>query len=315
MILTVTLNPSVDIAYPLDSLTINQVNRCPFAKKTAGGKGLNVTRVIQQMAVPVTATGFLGGPLGIFIKEQLANQQINQHFATIQDETRNCIAILHDNGQQTEILETGPMITPAELAEFEKIVTTEAKQAAVVTLSGSLPKGAPHTYYAQLLTDLKDTSAKVILDTSGESLKAVLVGNIKPYAIKPNLDELTELTGKKSLLDDLQLIKTLSQPLFEGIPLILVSLGNEGAFVKFNEAFYRVKIPKIKVVNPVGSGDSTVAGLAIALARGAEIDETLKTAMTLGMLNALESQTGAVNPLNFDTYFKQIVVIKQSGDH
>lgn len=310
MILTVTLNPSVDISYPLDSLAINQVNRCTLTRKTAGGKGLNVTRVIHQMAVPVKATGLLGGALGTFIEEQLDTQQIDHHFAKIKGETRNCIAILHDGDQQTEILETGPTVSKTELTRFEKVLIDDSKEASVVTLSGSLPNGAPPSYYVNLLKKLKDTSAKVILDTSGDNLKAVLEAAFKPYAIKPNLEELEELTNTKIQHDDSKLKDLLREPLFAGIPLIVVSLGKEGAFVKFKEDFYRVIIPNLHVINPVGSGDSTVAGLAIAIEKAADIEETLKTAMTLGMLNTMESQTGFVNKNNFETYFNQIILLK-----
>lgn len=309
LILTVTMNPSVDISYPLETFSIDQVNRCEETKKTAGGKGLNVTRVIHQMGRPVVATGLLGGALGIFIEEQLREQQIGYHFSKIAGETRNCIAVLHDGGNQTEILEAGPTVSQEELAQFETVFLEEGQKAKVVTISGSLPKGAPKSYYVDLLDQLKETSTKVVLDTSGQSLEDVLKSPIKPYAIKPNLEELEGLTGRKIKLDEDELKQILTDSLFEGVPLILVSLGKDGAFVKFNHDFYRVTIPTIEVVNPVGSGDSTVAGLAIGLSEEASIEDTLKTAMTLGMLNTMESQTGFVNKENFETYFNQVKVV------
>ena len=310
MILTVTMNPSVDISYPLDNFFINQVNRCQETKKTAGGKGLNVTRVIHQMERPVVATGLLGGALGTFIEEQLESQKIVHHFSKIEGDTRNCIAVLHDGGKQTEISEAGPTVSKDELDQFEAIFTEEGKNAKVVTISGSLPKGAPSSYYVNLLEDLKETDTRVILDTSGQSLKDVLNSEVKPFAIKPNLEELEGLTGTKIELDEKQLTTVLSDSLFEGVELILVSLGKDGAFVKDGKDFYRVRIPIINVVNPVGSGDSTVAGLAIALSEEASIEDILKTAMTLGMLNTMENQTGFVNITNFKEYFDQVEVLK-----
>lgn len=308
LILTVTMNPSVDISYPLDSFLTDQVNRCERTVKTAGGKGLNVTRVIHQMERPVVATGLLGGALGVFIEEQLESSQIGHHFSKIKGDTRNCITVLHDGGQQTEILEAGPTVSEEELKQFEAVFEEEANQAKVVTISGSLPKGAPKGYYVTLLESLKESSAKVVLDTSGQSLEDVLNSVSKPYAVKPNLEELEALTGKNIELNEDELIEILNDSLFEGISLILVSLGKDGAFVKYMDTFYRVRIPKIDVVNPVGSGDSTVAGLAIALSEEADIETILKTAMTLGMLNTMESQTGFVNKDDFDVYFNQVEV-------
>lgn len=310
MIVSVTMNPSVDISYPLDTLVINDVNRCDQVRKTAGGKGLNVTRVIHQMGEEVVSTGLLGGVLGAFIRENLSKEGINHHFSDIEGDTRNCIAILHDDGKQTEVLESGPVISEEELVAFETIFLNLAKTSQVVTLSGSLPKGVPVDYYSQLLTLLSDSQTKVILDTSGDSLKCALTGEHKPYAIKPNSDELQGLIGEKVTEDYTNLPDMLTHPLFDGVVLIMVSLGKDGAFVKYEDSFYRVKIPTISVKNPVGSGDSSVAGLAIGLAKELPIEDTLKYAMTLGMLNAMEDTTGSVDVTQFSQIYDRIFIDK-----
>lgn len=310
LILTVTMNPSVDISYPLESLKIDQVNRCNSVTKTAGGKGLNVTRVIHQMNQEVLATGLLGGSLGVFIEEQLDSQNIAHHFSYINDQTRNCIAILHDEEKQTEILESGPTVSNRELQQFKEQLKKLMVDVNVVTISGSLPKGAPRDFYADLLKELETTQVKVILDTSGDSLKHCLLGTTKPYGIKPNIAELEALTGDTIPLDEEVLMNVLQQKIFTGVSLIVVSLGKDGAFVKFQGEFYRVTVPNIQAVNPVGSGDATVAGLAIAINNDAAIKDLLKTAMTLGVLNTMEEKTGFVNKQHFETYFSQVIVRK-----
>lgn len=310
MILTVTMNPSVDISYYMDSLSIDKVNRCHKVRKTAGGKGLNVTRVINQMDEQVVATGLLGGSLGRFVEESLDNEKISHFFSEISGNTRNCIAILHDSGKQTEILESGPSISKQEISDFENSLLSKIEEVDVVTISGSLPNGVRGTFYEELLGKINRNKVKTILDTSGSSLKCVLKSKNKPYAIKPNLEELQELTGKKIKLDEQELVTVLSDSLFTGIPLILVSLGEKGAFVKFNTEFYKVNIPKIDVLNPVGSGDSTVAGLAIAISKNESIENVIKTAMTLGILNTKEEQTGYIDKNQFSDYFNQITVNK-----
>ncbi len=309
MIITVTMNPSIDISYPLETLKLDTVNRVTNVSKTAGGKGLNVTRVIHELDGQVLATGLLGGHHGAFIQAQLDQEGISHDFSTIAGETRNSIAILHDEGHQTEILEAGPNVTEAELMQFEEKFDELLKQATLVTLSGSLAKGIPTTYYSRLIAKAHDQGVKVLLDTSGASLKASLESATKPFLIKPNTEEIYDLVGQTLSLDDLTNFKaTLSGDLFAGVEWIVVSLGSQGAFVKHKDQFYQIDIPKIDVVNPVGSGDSTIAGLAYALDQGKNDEEILQYAMVCGMLNAQETKTGHINVENLPALKAQIVV-------
>ena len=307
MILTITLNPSVDIAYQLDTFHLDAVNRVENVQKTAGGKGLNVTRVLKQIGEDVEATGFIGGEIGSYVKKQLTRNDIKNSFVEIGNETRNCIAILHD-GQQTEILEQGPTIQEHEALNFIEHLEIILNNVDVVAISGSLPKGLASDYYAEIVELCKKCDVAVVLDCSGEALKNVLESQQKPTVIKPNTEELSQLIGK-DVTDDIQELKAvLSSQLFQGIDWIVVSLGAKGAFAKHNDKFYRVKIPKINVVNPVGSGDSTVAGIAASLAHALPDVELLKNANVLGMLNAQEEQTGYVNLEHSEVLYSQIEV-------
>lgn len=117
MILTITMNPSIDISYPLETFKLDTVNRVRNVRKTAGGKGLNVTRILKQLDTEVIASGLIGGFLGEEIKKDLTQNEIAHDFLPISGETRNCIAVLHD-GKQTKILENGPVITEQEVRAF-----------------------------------------------------------------------------------------------------------------------------------------------------------------------------------------------------
>ena len=307
MIVTITMNPSIDISYPLGEFKVDTVNRCDIARKTAGGKGLNVSRVLHQLDDPVTATGLLGGALGEFIKENLAATGISFAFSKIAEETRNCVAILHD-GKQTEILESGPIVSEAELVAFHQDLDTLLREATVLSISGSLPKGAPTDYYNQLLDMAKAKNIPVVLDTSGASLLAAVQHANQPYLIKPNAEEVASLLGIPEITNLTDLKISLQSELFRDIPVIVVSLGSDGAFVKADDKFYKVDIPKIEVKNPVGSGDSTVAGLVSGIYHKQPLTDYLKKAMVLGMLNAQEATTGQVNLANYDTFYRQIKV-------
>ena len=306
MILTVTMNPSIDISYPLETLHLDTVNRVDKVSKTAGGKGLNVTRVLAEIGDPVSATGLIGGSTGQFILDHL-DQEIGKEFFEIQGETRNCIAILHE-GQQTEILEKGPSVSEEEgqafLSHFEALLP----DVAVVAISGSLPAGLPVDYYVKLVERAKKARKPVVLDCSGVSLEKALAAPIKPTVIKPNNEELSQLLGYEVTKDLDQLKEVLQSNLFKGIDWVIVSLGADGAFAKHGDVFYKVDIPKIEVVNPVGSGDSTVAGIASALYHQEGDQALLTKANVLGMLNAQEATTGHINIHRYDDLYQQINV-------
>jgi tagatose 6-phosphate kinase len=307
MILAVTMNPSVDISYRIHEFKQDAVNRVENVRKTAGGKGLNVARVIAQMEEKVLATGVLGGTIGDYIVQELNKSHIPNDFLKIEKESRNCIAILHE-GMQTEILESGPTLTNEEGKDFlEKFEQLLAK-VTLVTISGSLPKGLAVDFYQQMLTISQRQGIPVILDSSGEPLRAALLHKAKPLAIKPNVTELSQLLGMNvdSRINSLK--QALDHEWFKGIEWIVVSMGGDGAFVRHGTDDYRVAIPKIDVVNPVGSGDAVVAGLAVALNRNQSVETVLKTAMTTGVLNTMEAGTGSINMAKFGQYFDLVKI-------
>lgn len=306
MILTVTLNPSIDISYQLEDLAIDTVNRVIDVRKTPGGKGLNVARVLNDLGESVSASGCIGGELGDFIVHHLP-ETIEKRFFKIAGDTRNCIAILHD-GKQTEILEQGPLVDPDEADGFVNHFKYILDGVDVVTMSGSLPAGMPDDYYGRLIRLANVFGKKTVLDCSGNALKSVLEGDDKPTVIKPNRDELAQFLGREVSKDVDDLKAVLNQPLFAGIEWIIVSLGADGAFAKHHDTFYKVDIPKIEVLNPVGSGDSTVAGIASGLANHEDDQALLTKANVLGMLNAQEKTTGHVNMANYDNLYQKLVV-------
>lgn len=311
MILTVTMNPSIDMAYDLDHLQIDQVNRAKAVNKTAGGKGLNVTRVIHQMGYDVTATGLLGGEFGEYILEKLATEQIAADFTKITGETRNSIALLHDGGKQTEVLEKGPRITGTERVAFLKDFDALLDKSDLVTISGSLPQGLTEDFYTKLIELATQKDVAVLLDTSGASLETAVKSNSLPLLIKPNAAELGALVNKK--IDDQdtdEVVQLLRTPAFAKLKWISTSLGSNGAIVKHEDQLYRAEIPKVAAVSPVGSGDASLAGLAIGISRHQAPVDIIKTSMTLGMLNALESATGCVDPQKFQKYFDLVKVSK-----
>ena len=288
MILTVTMNPSVDTRYQLDELIIDDVNRVT-PEKTAGGKGLNVARVLGQLGDDVVATGLLGGHMGAYMAELMDANGIKNDFVPIKGETRICLNILHA-GNQTELLESGPTIAPEELDAFTAKFAELASKADVVTISGSLPRGVEADYYAKITGIAENAGAKVLLDTSGASLEAALKSEVKPELVKPNLTEINGLLGTSFTTDDVDELRSAlaSDARFSDIPWVVVSMG--------------------AAVNATGSGDSTIAGFAHAIAAGADDETVLRTANTCGKLNAMDPMTGHLVMDRWDEVYNGVVV-------
>jgi len=234
---------------------------------------------------------------------------IENKFFEISGETRNCIAILHE-GNQTEILENGPTISQFESEKFLEYFEKLVQEVEIISISGSLPNGLEDDYYSKMIEICNKYEKPVVLDCSGRALVEVLKNEYKPKVIKPNTEELSQLIGKEVSKDIGELKETLKNELFDGIEWIIVSLGADGAFAKHNDKFYKVNVPNIKVVNPVGSGDSTVAGITSAIYENASDENLLKKANTLGMLNAMEKLTGFVNLENYEKLFNKIEIVE-----
>lgn len=307
MILTITLNPSVDIQYRLPDYQENTVNRVSDVSKTAGGKGLNVARVLKQLGEDVAASGFLGGSLGNFIGSELMRLGIQNYFVPINGETRNCIAIIH-NGKQTEVLESGPEISQEEAGKFLTAFRNYAKQAKVITISGSLPKGLMNDYYANMLQIAAEEETPVLLDTKGDTLRQTLQNNQKPYLIKPNQEEIADLLGERNLSVD-SIRQALQSPIFRGITWVVVTLGEAGALVRYKDNVYRVHSPQVQAINPVGSGDSVIAGFASGISRKLDGTDLIKFGLAMGVLNVMEEQTGYINPANIDWCVNEIKIL------
>jgi len=301
------LNPSVDIGYKLEQFNIDASNRVKDISKTDGGKGLNVSRVLKQLQQNVGATGFLGGSLGGFIRSEISESGIKDYFVDCAGATRNCIAVIHDGGKQTEILEGGPTIDSSEADHFLHQFRKAVQDAEIVTISGSLPQGLNKDFYNQLLTIASENDTPVLLDTSGLSLKKSLQHDQKPFLIKPNETELADLLGQKISTDD-DVTTALKESMFDGVEWVVVTLGSDGAIIKHKEDVYRATIPKVDAINPVGSGDSVIAGFADGLSQKFSPDRLVKHGLTMGVLNAMEEKTGQINPEKIEWFVEQIQV-------
>ncbi len=305
MITTVTLNTAIDKAYVIDHMQQGEVMRVLKCSNTPGGKGLNVAKVASACGADTVATGFVGGHAGAHIEEMLDAQGIKHDFVHASGETRCCINVIASDGSSTEFLEPGEAVSAEETARLMDKFDELAAASDVITISGSAPKGMPENIYAELISKAKAAGKKVILDTSGKLLKESI--KALPTMIKPNKDEVEDLLDIK--VEQHEDLVAGARKIHEmGIPIVVVSLGAQGAMVVSDEGEYICHPPKIKVVNTVGCGDSMTAAFAVGLERGMSIRETLKYATAVSAANAMTMATGSVEIADVEENLKHITV-------
>ena len=305
MILTVTLNPAVDKTYRTGELLCGRVNRMRSVTNIAGGKGINVSRILRRYGYEVTATGFLGGFPGKWVEAGLKKAGIRSEFVEIDGETRTSMNVVGDNGFVTEILEPGPHISQMQLERFQKRFASLVPECRMVVLSGSAAPGVPEDIYARLIAEAKSAGKETILDTSGELLrKGVGAG---PAIIKPNRKELEYLIGHR--LRDREDLKEAAGILRKnGVGLVVVSLGDRGLMLAGESGFLYAKTPKVKVTNTVGCGDSVVASLIMQRIAGADEEEMLRRASALSAAHATTLENGDVPPRLAEELYRDILV-------
>lgn len=307
MITILTFNPSIDRMYRVNSIGIGKVQRVISTNSTAGGKGLNVTKVCKILGEEPLAMGFLGGFNGEYIKNELKKLEIKNKFTDINQETRNCLNIIEDDSTSTEFLEKGPFIDAEDLINFEADLEDVLEETKILVASGSYCQNMPLDYYKVIGDICKNHNIKFILDTSGEALKIALESN--PYLIKPNTDEIKQLLNIN--VESKEEIISAGMKLLEmGAQNVCISLGKDGMVYLNNDEIYEVTVPKIEAVNTVGSGDSTIAGFSVGILRNYEITELLKLANACGISNAMNIETGFVKLEEIEKYSKQVQVKK-----
>lgn len=315
MILTITLNPSMDYNYLVSSLNLDQVNRVENPHTSIGGKGINAGRVIAQSGEGVILTGILGGPVGKMILDTLvAEDRYLLEFLPVEGNSRNAITIMHDGNTHTELVEKGLYLSKEnEQLFFQHIANLLQKYAIdVICISGSVNSDDPnfHFHLLQFIRSIVGEKFPILMDISGEQLENVLAQPaVRPSFIKPNTAELEELIGKEIRSNE-ELITILHQPIFDAIDTIMISQGGDGALVKHGSQIYDVQIPKVEIVNTTGCGDSTVGGMAFAISQGYSIEDAIKYAMACGISNSLFETNGTIDKVQTAKFIGDIQIME-----
>jgi len=303
-ILTVTLNPAVDKTVKIKNFCLGKTFLEEHVVLSAGGKGINVSRVLGRLKVNNLATGFIGGPAGNFITHQLDRQKIQHKFVEIRENTRTSLTIVDPAAKKTtRILQPGPILRSSEIQEFRKKFDALLGRSSLVIMSGRNAAGASPSLYSDLVKMAKKKKIRTIIDTHGDSLRLSLKS--KPFCIKPNLKEAEAVIGKK--LNSPQKIKNAIRYFQNhGIKAAIISLGAEGAMASDGEMIWHAVSPNVKCRNSVGCGDALVGGFACAFEKGLNFHEALRYAIAAGTANTLSLQPGLVTQEMVKKVYKDV---------
>jgi len=280
-ILTLTLNPALDLTVQLARLEPGQVNRSEAMHTHAAGKGVNVAQVLADLGHRLTVSGFLGEDNPQAFEALFARRGFVDAFIRVPGETRCNIKLAEGDGRVTDLNGPGPVVSAAaQQALLERLEQIASGHDAVV-VAGSLPRGVSPQWLQALLIRLKDLGLKVALDTSGEALRAGLAAG--PWLIKPNTEELAEALDS-SVVSVTAQAEAARQLNAQGVEHVVISHGAEGVNWFSPGPALQALPPKVSVASTVGAGDSLLAGMLHGLLSAHPVEQTLRTATAIAAM-------------------------------
>jgi tagatose 6-phosphate kinase len=272
MILTVTLNAALDVTYPVASLVPDSSHVVEQPHERAGGKGINVARVLQHFDRPVLAAGLAGGISGEALRADLDKAGIRHHFSVISGKSRRTVTVVAaDTAEATVFNERGPVVSTREWQDFLEYFDDAVRTASLVVCSGSLPPGLPVDAYGQLCRRARALDVPAIVDATGPALATAV--EAAPAVTKPNAAELRATTGSPDPREGAR------QLIAGGAEAVVVSLGADGLLGVTHDEAWEARPPMRISGNPTGAGDACVAALAAGLVTGAPWPDLLRTAV------------------------------------
>jgi len=312
MVITVTLNPVLDRVIEIPNFRLGDVNEVVKERaRIAGGKGINVSRLLKLFDVPTLAVGWLGGRTGKEIKKKLEKEEICHDFIWIKEESRSNLTIIDpEKGSETHLVEKGPRVDKEDIEKLKEKISQWAVKAKIIVFSGSAPPGTGENIYFELINLVKQVNSCVIsvLDTRG----AFLVEGIKacPYLIKPNIREFSEVRGKEFVsLEDV--VKEVKRIVKEGVDVVVVSQGGgEVVTCVSPEEVFLFTPAQVNVINTVGAGDALVGGMVAGIYKGKDILEACILGVAAGSASAEKGREKPLNKTRITELVREIKVKK-----
>ena len=302
-IITITLNPAIDKTYKVDELVPEHKLRCANPLVEPGGGGINVSKGLKELGVSSLATFFAAGRNGDHFLEMLKDERLDCRPVMVEGETRESLVVIDDSSsKEFRIVVDGPTISMVSFRQILAIV--EEEKPAWIIASGSLPKGLPENVYAELAKASKSIGSKFIIDSSGEPLRLALEEGV--FLVKPNLKELTQLSGVASLSGEMAADAAKKLIAAGKAEIVVVSLSSEGAMLVTRDKHYRIATPKVEQRSTVGAGDSMVSGMVWALDNHKSFEEMLCWGVACGSAATMNTGTLLFKKSDAQTLFERI---------
>lgn len=305
-ILCIGTTPAAQRVMIFRKLTPDAVNRAATTLDGVAGKAINVAKILKTLGAHPVATGFLGGERGEFLRAAMAEKQIESDFVTVKAPTRQCITVIDESaGTHTELVEESRAVGPADFGKFIAVVRRRIAGCHAVVMSGTIASGGPATLYHDCARLAEDAGAISVVDAQGAALTEAL--KAKPGLVKPNRAELVATVGRE-LEYDADVMRAMRELCERGAQRVIVTAGREPALAFDGKIFRRIVSPRIKVVNPIGSGDAFTAGVVWRLLRGDDLGEACRWGAAAGAANALTPMPGELNRKDVNRLAKEVRV-------
>ncbi|WP_019280998.1 1-phosphofructokinase [Vibrio anguillarum] len=302
-VVTITLNPALDLTGSLDVLNVGSVSLVKQGSLHAAGKGVNVAKVLSDLGAKVTVTGFLGRDNQELFCQLFDQMAAIDEFVRVDGATRINVKLVEQSGEVSDINFPGVEVTPLAIEQFERTLERLAADHDYFVLAGSLPQGISPALCASWIEKLHFMGKKVLFDSSRDALKAGL--DAKPWLIKPNDEELSQFVGRELHTPE-QCQAAAAQLAEKGIENIVVSMGANGVMWLNQHQWLHAKPPRMQVVSTVGAGDTLVAGLCWGHMQQMEKTELLTFATALSALAVTQVGVGMSNRKQLETLQQQI---------
>ncbi|RIY38802.1 1-phosphofructokinase [Psittacicella hinzii] len=305
---TITLNPASDLVGKVNFIEVGEVNSVETLGLYPAGKGINVAKVLADLGVKATVTGFLGADNKGDFEHEFAQYGLDNQFALVPGKTRVNIKVTQEDGEVTDLNFQGFSVSAADWQAFTAKTKTLLAGYDYVAVCGSLPKGIDLADFTAWLKDLSTLGCKVIFDSSNKALEAGLKAN--PWLIKPNYRELEVLTNRKFENTE-QVLAAARELNAQGITNVVVSMGSKGSLWVTKDFVYQAQPPKItNVVSTVGAGDSMVAGFIYSLVNGLDAEQTLTFASAISAYAVTQGNVGVDSLATLEPFKAQVKVTK-----
>lgn len=311
MIHTLTMNPTIDVSTTIDEMSPVNKLRCESEQRDPGGGGINVARVLKRLGADVTAIFPAGGATGQAVRKLVEDAGIKNVTINLSQETRLSFTVLEKKtGHEYRFLLPGPEISESEWRQCLEVFASLPDWPEYVVISGSLPPGAPDDFYARMARVAKARGSKVVIDTSGPALKAVLEEH--PFLVKLNYREMRELTGE-ALKQPQDCLKSCRRLIAQGsVETIALTLGDKGAmFVTATEALHADALA-IKPISTVGAGDSFLGAMLWSLMQGADLKQAFRYGIAGGSAALLRHGTELCLADDVRRLYEQVRVREES---